>query len=73
MLLQVLPILLGGLAGPALEAEHIALEDEQLGGPRPAYLRGMLDDGVQHCPGVGDVTGERREDLRARVPATAST
>ena len=63
---QVLAILLRGLAGDPREPEHIAVEEEQLGGLRSAQTRGVLDNGVQHVPGVGGRAAERREDLAAR-------
>ncbi len=45
--------------------EHIRVEEEQLGGPRAAQTRGVLDNGVQHVPRVGERAAERREDLAA--------
>jgi hypothetical protein len=62
---QVFAILLGDLAGDSQEAEHVALKEEKLGGLRSAQARGVLNDGVQYCPGVGDVAAERRKDLAA--------
>ena len=62
---QVPAVLLGGLAGDAGQPEHVAVEEEQLSGPRPAQPRGVFEDGVEHRARVGDVTTERREDLAA--------
>ena len=54
---QVLAILLRDLAGDPRETEHVALEEEQLGGLRSAQSRGVFDDGVQYDPGVGERRG----------------
>ena len=62
---QVSAILLGGFACDPRQAEHVTVEKEQLGCRRSAQPRGVLDDGVQDRPGVGDVAAERREDFAA--------
>ena len=66
VVLQVFAILLRDLAGDSRQAEHVALEEVQLGGLRSAQPRGLFEDGVQDVPGVGGSAAECREDLAAR-------
>jgi hypothetical protein len=62
---QVGAIGVRGLPGDPLDAEHVALEKEQLDGLRSAQARGVLEHGVEYFPGVVDRTAERQEDLAA--------
>ena len=66
MVHQVVAILVGGVARrPAIQAEHVTVEKEELGGASLAQPGGVLDDGVEHRSGIGDVPAEGREDLAA--------
>jgi hypothetical protein len=71
MVHQVGAIGLRGVARDSLDAEHVAVEKEQLDGLRSAQARGVLEHGVEYFPWIVGRAAKRSEDLAARRPLMA--